>query len=397
MTATPPAPTRLTLSLEEGIDEAFYTLGAITQDAALPERTIPLDKRLVEQANDELAGEWRQELQWERGRLLDRLLIPDDLRPHLAGEAPVVMLLDAATARIHWEMVALSELRPSGMQRDDDQVQRDLAGAFLGTSRGLTRQLRTTFAPPPEPPPPPRRVLRVLVVADPAEDAPLPGAEEEGVAVADLFESLNDFVGAQDGSRVSVVRLLGPNAATRTAVLRHLAVHSYDVLHYAGHCAYDEATLAKQGWMFTDGQLLSPNELTRIDRVPKFVFSNACESGITPDRADQRQAGLAPSFAEAFFARGVANFVCTAWPISDTAAREFALALYRELLGLPQPDAAGMIDDSALWRPREMHEAMRLARRRIFSTTDGAQSWGAYQHYGNPYFRLFGSPSEGAS
>lgn len=190
---------------------------------------------------------------------------------------------------------------------------------------GLTRQLRTAFAPPPDPPPPPRRVLRVLVIADPAADAPLHGAGEEGVAVADLFETFNELDLRNVESRIEVVRLFGPSQATRTAVMRHLAVGSYDVLHYAGHCVYDEHKPARQGWLFTGGKLLGPNELNRIDRIPKFIFSNACESGITADRADRRSAGLAPSFAESFFARGVANFVCTAWPVSDLAARDFAL------------------------------------------------------------------------
>jgi hypothetical protein len=36
-----------------------------------------------------------------------------------------------------------------------------------------------------------------------------------------------------------------------------------------------------------------------------------------------------------------------------------------------------------------MHEAMKVARLTIASTPNGRTTWGAYQHYGNPYFRLF--------
>ena len=54
-----------------------------------------------------------------------------------------------------------------------------------------------------------------------------------------------------------------------------------------------------------------------MDRIPKFVFSNACESGVTVDDPGAATTGLAPSFAHAFFARGVSNFVCTAWPVND--------------------------------------------------------------------------------
>jgi pimeloyl-ACP methyl ester carboxylesterase len=381
---TMPPPTRVTLALEGG----QYRFGAITESAALPERAVPLDQRLVNQANDELAAEWRPARQQERGRLMERLLVPEDLRDHLVGNAPLVMVLDATTARIHWEMVAQS--RADGDSAQEPPATETLATSFLGTSRGFTRQLITPFAPAPQPPPPSRRLLRVLVVADPADDAHLPGAEEEGVEVADIFETFNEVWGDSTESRVEVVRLFGPSEATRTQVLRHLLLRSYDVLHYAGHCMYDESNAARQGWVFSVADppdLLSPHELNRIDRIPKFVFSNACESGITPDRSEERTVGLAPGFAEAFFQRGVANFVCTAWPVDDGAARTLAVRLYSSLLGLePDRERPGRYRQA---RPKPMWEAMQEARLAIFDSVGGARTWGAYQHYGDPYFRLF--------
>jgi hypothetical protein len=300
-------------------------------------------------------------------------------------------------ARIHWEMVAQPELAPrpedvssaaAGVGDRNGQNQKLDASRFLGTSRGFTRQLRTTFAPPPEPPPPPRSVMRVLVVADPAEDAHLPGAEEEGAEVAYLFESFNTVNDESSDKRVEVVRLLGPYEARRTNVLRRLMLHRYDVLHFAGHCIYDKDRPTSSGWIFSQAkdERLSANELNRIDRIPRFVFSNACESGITPDRSERRSDQLAPSFAEAFFARGVSNFVCTAWPVDDVAAREFALALYAALLGLPKGDQGNRYGLSG---PQPMHAAMREARLAVANSPLGARTWGAYQHYGNPYFRFF--------
>ena len=86
---------------------------------------------------------------------------------------------------------------------------------------------------------------------------------------------------------------------------------------------------------------------------------------------------LAPSFAESFFARGVQNFVCTAWPVNDLAARDFAKRLYTGLLGL-----GGGEWNPCMWP---------CARRASKSSTRkyGVRTWGAYQHYGNPYFRFF--------
>jgi pimeloyl-ACP methyl ester carboxylesterase len=385
------AATRITLSLEG----RAYRFGAITKTASVPERRIELDPHLVEEANDELAAEWEPSMQVERGQFLERLLIPADLRMQLYAHGPIVMLLDATTARIHWELVAQPELTsltaPNGLDAGSGRSATDTDAAeqrFLGTSRGLTRQLRTTFAPPPEPPPPPRRVLRALIVADPAEDMRLPQAQAEGVAVNDLLTAFNRVYPQPDGNRIDVVTLLGPREATRTNVLRHLMLHSYDVMHFAGHCIYDKDSPPDSGWIFTGGARLTANEFSRVDRIPKFVFSNACESGITPDRSQDRSVAFAPSFAESFFARGVSNFVCTAWPVDDTAARVFALQLYADLLGLLLPDDGSPVSQST-GRPQLMHVAMCNARLKVAREFSGARTWGAYQHYGNPYLRFF--------
>jgi CHAT domain-containing protein len=303
----------------------------------------------------------------DHGNLLGRLLLPRDMRDVILQQTvPIVIALDASTARIHWEMVA-SEAAGNAVDFNPER--------FLGTFYGLTRQLRTTFAQLPEPPILTERPLRVLIVADPAEDAPLPGAQEEGEAVAAIF----DEFGPQSGRKVEVVRLFGPGQATRVSVLDHLINQRFDMMHYAGHCLFNKENPPLSGWIFTGQKVLSANELTRVDRIPRFIFSNACESGITPDRADKRSALMAPSFAEAFFARGVANFVCTAWPIDDSAALEFARRFYRGILGLRGEGVP----------PESLHEAMREARREIARIGPGGmQTWGAYQHYGDPNLRI---------
>jgi hypothetical protein len=236
------------------------------------------------------------------------------------------------------------------------------------------------FAPLPEPPPPPNRGLRVLIVGDPAADNPLPGAQEKAILVRDLFEKFKQLV-AQEPDRkvagVEIVALLGPSQATRTRVRQELILKPFDVLHYAGHCMYDKQKPSASGWIFTGGKRISANELSRVDRIPKFIFSNALESGITPDRSEHRSPELAPSFAESFFSRGMQNFVCTAWPVNDLAARDFAKRLYTGLLGLEGLEL------------EPMHVAMRKARNVIYELPYGVRTWGAYQHYGNPYFRLF--------
>lgn len=380
-----PVPVRITL----GLEGKKYRFGAITEKASIPEREIVLDPMLVMEANDKLPALKDTGTQLEWGRYMENLLMPDDLRPLFSTNAPIVMTLDATTARIHWEMLAQPDIYSLSDNKENvgQDLKTDPLNSFLGTSRGFTRQLRTTFARTLEPPPPPRRLLRVLVVADPQEEDRLPGAEQEGRGVAELFRSFND-VWEQAENRIEVVTLFGPREATRNEVLFHLTRRHYDILHYAGHCMFDKNEPSASGWVFTDGAILSANELNRIDHIPKFVFSNACESGITPDRASERSSRLAPSFAEAFFARGVANFVCTAWLVEDAAAREFALDLYSSLLGIKMDN-----DEYVRGNPKAMHQAMHLARRKIADQDYGMKTWGAYQHYGNPRLRFFDKAS----
>ena len=354
------SPTRLTIQLQADT----FQFAALTETASIPQRDTRIDPALVDEANDQLVTADSFAKQLNQGNLLGRLMLPSDMHELIKRQGvPVVLALDATTARIHWEMMAD---QPAGTTPDFDEEH------FLGTAYGLTRQLRTTFAQLPEPPLLTDRPLHILVVADPAEDAPLPGAQAEGEAVATIFEQF----GAQSGHNVVVKRLFGPGQATRVAVLDHLINQRFDMMHYAGHCFYNPKDPPLSGWVFTGGKVLSANELNRVDRVPRFVFSNACESGITPERATKRSAMLAPSFAESFFARGVANFICTAWPVDDDAALRFAQRFYNGILG---------ITSSA----EPVHEAMRQARREIATlSAGGMQTWGAYQHYGDPNLRI---------
>ena len=388
-------PTRVTL----GLSGSTYRYGAVMTGASVSEREITLPTKLVDEVCTELSTERNLRMQLERGQFLGQLILPEDLRPILASDAPLVMMLDGTMARIPWEMVALNEAHGRKADELSREMQLEPEFFFLGTSRGLTRQLRTTFAPPPEPPPPLYRTLHVLVVADPARDAHLPGAELEGTEVADLFEKFNSvYEGTKN--RVEVVRMFGPSEAKLTNVLREIMRRPYDVMHFAGHCVFDKDNPSASGWIFSNGGRLTANELRRIDRVPRFIFSNACESGVTPDRTEKRSVELPPTFAESFFARGVANLVCTAWPVDDAGARNFALALYAALLRMREFAPKPPIDEASPGRVGKlppvdtparsmvMYEAMRYARLAIATAHTAARTWGAYQHYGDPFFRL---------
>ena len=92
--------------------------------------------------------EWNPPCSWA-GTVPGAAVDPRELRDQLSTRTPIVLSLDATTARIHWELVAQPQF--SDVDGPDGPVAPEPGRDFLGTSRGLTRQLRTTFAPRPSP------------------------------------------------------------------------------------------------------------------------------------------------------------------------------------------------------------------------------------------------------
>ncbi len=293
-----------------------YRVALLTRDASIPEREIAIDHALVKEINAKLSDSREDASEWSE--CLRRLLLPAELQRAASQPGPVVVACDRATAQIHWEF-----LHPA--------VSRQF--------RSLRAPFRTSD----------RQVRRVLLVADTCEDAPLPGAAEEGRALRAWFAERN----------LEVKALIGPQHASRATVLRELLLRQYDILHFAGHCSYSAEDPGASGWVFTGGSLLSAREMERLDHVPAFIFSNACSSGrIAPSPSD------VPSFAEALFGLGVSNLIATAHPVGDGAAAAFAVAFY------------GAADSP-------FHEAMLVGRA---AAGVEAASW---QHYGNPSTVLF--------
>jgi hypothetical protein len=374
----PEPPPSAPLEIEPGYVTAEMTkrafrFGALGPGATTQFQASQVDPELIFQANDKLIDAPSNKDQWEGGETLHKLLFPAALWGHLPLAAPLVMNCDPRAARLAWEMLA-EPLDPHTPGIPTSQQDR-----FLGLARGLTRQLRVQS----ESPISSRETgdtLKVLIVADPARDRPLGAARKEGEEVARLFKEYIKSRAAQNPRNPAQLKVLLGEEADRLAVIRELQCGSYDVFHFSGHCAYDPHKPTASGMVFSDGQMLTPGEISQLRRVPSYVFANGCYSGLVPNSQRQLCAKLTPSLAAAFLRGGVGNLVCAAWQVNSEAGLLFATTLYHNLLGLDGP-------------PQPMHVAMRRARVAVWNGQKGLQSWGAYQHYGNPYFRFFRASS----
>ncbi|MNX63492.1 CHAT domain protein [compost metagenome] len=344
-------------SPNEGRDT--YRFSAIAKNSVIPVREVEVNSDIVRQTAEALRTSDSPIEQRKYGRLLYDYLLPADFHDLIDGDVPVRLIVDRATASVPWEM-ACFESRSGGGVR------------WLGLDLRLSRQFRSLLTQPPGTTPPLNEHLKVLVIADPAKDRDLqlPFARMEGRRVVEVLRRKS-----RPGLRIDVESRIGASECDMVEILALILIGGYDVVHFAGHGDYDAANPMRSGWIFGRDQVLTARDIFRARRVPRLIFANACFSGVIRDgpanAPDELAKGLA-SIAQAFFERGVPNFIGSGWPIGDQQAAGFAETFYENALG----DNPGLLD------------ALTAARQRIFDEGVGA-TWGAYQHYGNPSDRLF--------
>ena len=118
---------------------------------------------------------------------------------------------------------------------------------------------------------------------------------------------------------------------------------------------------------------LTANIFSKLAVVPDMVMLNACHLGrVTEEGPSLTGANRsAASVARVLVRLGVRAVVVAGWAVDDRAAERFATTLYRDLL-------AG----------EDFGDAVATARVSAWRERTGSMTWGAYQCYGDPGFRL---------
>jgi hypothetical protein len=376
-----------------------FQFSALSEVAAVTVREVEVNSYLVRELPDRMTSASSPEEREAFGTFFANYLIPDDFRALTEGGGNLTLVVDETTAAYPWEMAAHKKYSQT---------------TFLGTNLCLSRQFRTLLSPPPSSPPPLNRVLKVLVIADPALAAPglpaLPNARQEGLVVVDVLDHARKAWQGEYQFKVTVrigshknageletvfdgLRRLGdwvesaePCDPLKLALL--IVNEQFDVIHYAGHGAFDRKS-GRAGWVFDRDCFLSAQEIFRVRQVPRLVFANACFSAVTANHNEQR--GQMVGLAQAFFARGIPNYIGTGWEVDDACAQECALWFYTRILGLRHPaDDEVIIGRSP---PAVIGHSLREARRAAFRFKKESSTWGAYQHYGRVGDKLLPLPN----
>lgn len=335
-----------------------YSFSALTENAVVPVRQIEVQQYFTDGITKQLKISDTAERRQQFGSLFHRYVFPQDFEKLIANNQPLTLVVDSTTAGLPWEMACFGPKQNL---------------TYFGLGLKLTRQFRTMLAGAPGIAPPLNKSLRVLVIADPAPEPELKleGAVKEGRKVVEM---LNRFKAAKANDpdwRITIEDRIGSERCDPVEILELIVNGAFDIIHYSGHGFFDEKHPINGGWVFGRDTVLSAREIFRLRQVPRLVFANACFSAVcnngeipSPRASNHKLAGL----AEAFFERGVQNYIGTGWEVNDVSAELFAQVFY----------------DQAL-RGEFLGDALAKARVAIF---ESGPTWGAYQHYGQSGARV---------
>ena len=340
------------LQIEANPDGIKYT--ALTDRARAEMSLQATQRKLVDQFIDKAVSSSSDDP--EVGKILFELLLPQEMKEQAPNTEDLVLVLNPAASGYPWELL---------------YNRLDLESQPLAVRSGLLRQLtvgqyRGNVINPIE--------RSALVVGDPPTGgrfARLAAARKEAETVANLLE---------EGGFSKVVRQIDTDSQS---ILTALHSNDYRVLHLAGHGVYqykpDEHSEQRySGMVLGDGIFLTSVEIGQMRKVPEFVFINCCHlANMDLVEADVRDAAindrsrLAASFAQEVIRMGVRAVIAAGWAIDDDAAKVFSETCYNALL-----------------KGHTFGKAVLMARREAWQQFPNTNTWGAYQCYGDPDYKL---------
>lgn len=341
--------TRITVSRpadEEGSKDQGRSLRfTISTDAAR------VEERPLKTLNDTLTnmledisrnGDWSP----EQAKAIFELMIPNDFKDQVKRQSNINWILDKYTAVFPWELLQdnVANSRP------------------LSVNAGMIRQLATgdfriNINPVVE--------RTAFVVGDPDLKNPaiqLKAALEEGQKVTDLFNT-------------QAFRVTSLLKATAEQILLNLFSKDYKVVHLAGHGIFNSDPNQPTGMLIGPNAFLTPAHIDQMSNVPELVFVNCCYLGQSDGMAEKFNRSrfrLAANIGTQLIEIGVKAVVVAGWAVDDSAALDFAERFYE-----------------SLFENYNFSESIKRARKTVFEKYGlRNNTWGAYQCYGDPFYKL---------
>lgn len=213
-------------------------------------------------------------------------------------------------------------------------------------------------------------VPRMLILANPTND--LKSAYLEGINIRNQF----------DRKRKSIKIDFKSSSADTFFVKKF--IRDYDIIHFAGHCEYDEKDYRNTGWLLSDA-IFSIRDIHALFgsslSMPGLVFSNSCHSAeVITGSVERDYQEKTYSLAAAFLFSGVRHYIGATWKIEDAASFLFAREFYGQMI-----------------KAKSIGESVRLARLRLIKELGFSNlNWAGYILYGDPSYAFFHKPNTSA-
>jgi CHAT domain-containing protein len=301
-------------------------------------------------------------------RTLFELLWPNRLKEQSFDDRNIRLILDESSAALPWEM--LDDRRPWLAEGDD---QSDARRGPPVVRFGVLRQLLSQRFRENLPATGVRR--RALVIGDPRGEASalreLPEAQHEAKVVQAALEAEGYEVTAMIGGKVKP-----------EDVVSALFAEAWEIVHIAAHGVVrhrfpdDPSNEAKTGVVLGGSLVLDAEMLEQMPVSPDLFFVNCCLLGsidpvVENDYLRADRPALAGSVATQLIRMGVRAVIAAGWEVNDEAAARFAQKIYEGLL-------AG----------KPFGEVVQDSRADVYDAYPADSTWGAYQCYGQPDYRL---------
>ncbi len=297
--------------------------------------------------------------QWmyDKARALFELLIPSYFKETIKRNAPILWVLDNYTAEFPWELLQ------TGSQTEKP----------LCISAPMIRQLAITDFEPGTP----IKSNNVIVIGDPNLDGfskarQLSGAAKEAREIHDLLNK------PEYRAKINVGQLLVN--ANASQIFTDLYKQDYKIIHIAAHGFFDMNNGQNTGILVGKDKrkdepvFITPANISQLPGTPELVFINCCFLGKVNAYAEEYSAGrykMAANIGTELIRKGVKAVVVAGWEVDDAAALAFAKEFYREMLS-----------------GSNFGNSVHRARKYVYDNFRHTNTWGAFQCYGQPLFKL---------
>lgn len=271
-------------------------------------------------------------------RALFELLVPNSMKEAVADLRTLMLSVDVEAAAYPWELM-----------RDTDQAGEPPLAARVELVRQLaTPHGRGRVQVVTEP--------RAFIVGDTQSGMPeLTGAQAEAKLVADYFVD-NEY------------EVQALYRASAQEVFDGLFNGHYQFIHLAGHGVVKDKKTGYTGMVLGPDTFLTAAQVTKLRRVPEFVFINCCHLG-SMQGAQQQWGELAANLATEFIQMGCKAVVAAGWAVDDLAASTFARTLY-----------------DSMFKGTRFGRALLQARSETHRNHPQTNTWGAFQAYGDEQY-----------